>query len=725
MKLDTPIGEAIVHPSDQVNLRPSAASEKDGESARQGRAEKTMIRVRWAGVVFGVVQVFTFYIPYPKGMFALAMGMVALLAVGNLAVWAASKRVANLNQALRLSITSLGLDVVVILGLTFVYTFDPNTAIWALVYILPLEGAIRFGHRGAIWTMTAATILYASREFYGQAFFGIEVLPTSISFRMGIGFIVAAVAGSMARNLTRDRKDLQKANATYGSMLDAISQLGQGCLIVQDGQVIYSNEAIERILGFEPGGLARVEDVLSMLDEDQEDRAMALLAPVPGADADADAGGSFEAKGRRKDGSAMCLEIAYKPMESGDGRIVVLVGDVTERSLAGAALEASQLQLSEAQQIARIGSWSWDISQDKVSWSDEMFRLFGLKPQSEVISFKKFIGLVHTGERPAVEAAVRESFETSRPFSFEHRVNLPGGVERVLAARGQPTLDDDGNVVGMVGTGQDVTERKRSKTALEDALEREREAVKGLQQMDEIKSDFLSTVSHELRTPVTTIGGFASTLLSNWARLGDDNREDFLRRIHSGANQLQKLISELLDFSTLERSHLEKVEMSERNLKDEVTRVLDGISPLFDKKTVVTEVPSDLIVLCNPEAIERVLENLLTNAIKFSPNHSTITVKAWARDHHEAIVEVHDEGMGIPPAEMQKVFDRFYRVNRGDTAPSGTGIGLAVVKQFVEAQGGRVWVRARPGGGTIFSFSIKRPGLVQGTRDSSASLLPR
>ena len=182
------------------------------------RATSTMVIVRWAGVAFAVVQVSTFYLPYPPGVLRFAAALVVLLACGNVALLLAVRAVRarepgpGLERAARrLALGSLVLDGVVVLGLVTVYTFDPDTAMFALIYVLPLEGAILFQRTGAYAAMGFATAAYALRELYGSAAYGNELLPTSISFRMGIGWIIAGVAGIMASNLIAERDDLEAA----------------------------------------------------------------------------------------------------------------------------------------------------------------------------------------------------------------------------------------------------------------------------------------------------------------------------------------------------------------------------------------------------------------------------------------------------------------------------------------------------------------------------------
>jgi signal transduction histidine kinase len=181
--------------------------------ARLARAERTLIRVRWLGVAFALLQVSTYYIPHPPGALPAALALIGLLAVGNAAIQLLAHRVATRRQANVLAGAGLALDIVVVTGFVFVYTFDIETAMWAVLYILPLEGAIKLQLPGALWTMTVVSVLYVIRELIGTSLYGNPFLPPSISFRLGIGFIIAGVAGAMANNLVAERNELAAAKA--------------------------------------------------------------------------------------------------------------------------------------------------------------------------------------------------------------------------------------------------------------------------------------------------------------------------------------------------------------------------------------------------------------------------------------------------------------------------------------------------------------------------------
>ena len=232
---------------------------------------------------------------------------------------------------------------------------------------------------------------------------------------------------------------------------------------------------------------------------------------------------------------------------------------------------------------------------------------------------------------------------------------------------------------------------------------REREAVERLEELDRMKSDFLATVSHELRTPLTAIRGFAMTLVHNWDRSGDAVRKEQIGIIDRQSERLDRLVGNLLDFSRLESGravvHPEVVELASLVATAVASSSLDG--------AVQVSVPAGLEVLADRDRTEQVLVNLLENARKYG--EPPIRVEAAWR-HNHVVVVVEDQGAGVPADEVPRLFGRFYQVERGPAkVSSGVGLGLALVKGYVEAQGGETWYEEADGGGARFSFTLPTP----------------
>jgi PAS domain S-box-containing protein len=247
---------------------------------------------------------------------------------------------------------------------------------------------------------------------------------------------------------------------------------------------------------------------------------------------------------------------------------------------------------------------------------------------------------------------------------------------------------------------RDVTERKRTEEKLQKALATERDAGERLRELDRLKDEFLATVSHELRTPLTAISGFAELL----SRSPDhQDQAEWLERIFQNASEMRAMIEQLLDYSRLEAG---KVSLEVRPLlvRDAALHCLNLAREAMDGRQTSLEIPVDLEVQADERGFERILVNLLTNAAKYSPEDSMIRVSAGS-ENGNATVAVQDEGIGISPAEQPHVFERFYQ---GPVVPGkrGTGVGLSIVRRYVELLGGEVWVNSKPGQGSTFLFKL-------------------
>ncbi|MGH2757011.1 MAG: sensor histidine kinase [Actinomycetota bacterium] len=190
------------------------------------RSQKTMIVVRWVAVPWAIFQFVAYENPYPRGYAALGVALVALLVVGNATIHLLHRGRSGLLHADKIALASMGLDIAVISGIVWLFAFDQESALWALVFILPLEGAITFQLQGALWAWGISTLIYIAREIYGSERFDYPLLFNSITYRMGIGGIIALVAGLMARDLVRQRGLLTDALAE----LQRVDQLRSGLI---------------------------------------------------------------------------------------------------------------------------------------------------------------------------------------------------------------------------------------------------------------------------------------------------------------------------------------------------------------------------------------------------------------------------------------------------------------------------------------------------------------
>jgi signal transduction histidine kinase len=230
---------------------------------------------------------------------------------------------------------------------------------------------------------------------------------------------------------------------------------------------------------------------------------------------------------------------------------------------------------------------------------------------------------------------------------------------------------------------------------------REQETVRRLRDLDRMKLSFLSTVSHELRTAVAAIEGFGSLLVEHWPTLSDEQRREFIDRIARNAGSLKRLVDDLLDFARLER-HALTVAPQIVSLSDLAQQTVEQLASLLEQHHLTLEIQPNVIAFTDPDAVERIVGNFLSNAAKYSPPGSTITVTVEPSGAR-ALLAVSDEGPGIPADERTRVFTRFYRSETEATHRTrGAGIGLAIVKEFADRLNAVVLVESVEGGGARF-----------------------
>lgn len=402
------------------------------------------------------------------------------------------------------------------------------------------------------------------------------------------------------------------------------------------------------------------------------------------------------------------VELTVSPLRDRAGRIVgasVIAHDITEQRLAQDYLAESQSRLQEAQELASVGMWSWDRSSGAVQYSEPLYRILDVDPDTFDGTFDEFVGCIAPDDRHRVGAVLRAAGEAGEPVTLECEITRREAGAGWVSIRAEVVRNSGGDVVGLRGIVQDLTERHRAETAVHDALILEREAAEKLRAADQLKDEFLSTVSHELRTPLTAIVGLSSVLVARPTL--DDTAPDLIARIKRNAEEMNGMVERLLDFSRLEAGRVVLHPM-DLQVVAAAAKSLEQAEAALVEHEVDLDVDPDVLAHADPDAFARVMVNLLTNAAKFSPPGSTIHVGA-REDEDEVIVCVRDEGNGLDRSAAARVFERFFQVE-ADQRPGkrGTGVGLAIVQRYVEMHGGRVWLDSELGAGTTFSFSLPR-----------------
>jgi signal transduction histidine kinase len=281
------------------------------------------------------------------------------------------------------------------------------------------------------------------------------------------------------------------------------------------------------------------------------------------------------------------------------------------------------------------------------------------------------------------------------------RTGEPIGVMVMGNAQKGDFDEDDARFAGLLG-GRigGVVEASR-------ARERERALVQKLREIDNTKSEFVSMLAHELKGPMTTLIGFSHVLKEQWDEISDEKRHNILEILSKEMDRLARLVSDLLDLSRIEAGTL-RYEMRAVDLGELVNGTLEIHTSLSRHHAFDCRIPDDLPhVWADPDRLRQVLINLMTNATRYSPEGSTVTVTA-AQGGDEVAVSIKDEGIGIAPEDSNRVFDKFSAIEKPSWVQKGTGLGLYITKGIVDAHGGTLEVESEPGKGTTFTFALKR-----------------
>ncbi len=242
-------------------------------------------------------------------------------------------------------------------------------------------------------------------------------------------------------------------------------------------------------------------------------------------------------------------------------------------------------------------------------------------------------------------------------------------------------------------------------------LQARADVVLAAQQADRLRSEVMATLSHELRTPLSAIKGYATALLLEEVAWPEVKRLDFLRLIDEECDNLQAMISEMLDSSLIEVGQL-TIELEPVRLPQLAQEAADEMQRHTDQHQLAVSFPADFpIVDADPRRVRQVIRNILDNAIKYSPRGGLIVIRGEARPT-DVVVSIADQGVGISPEDLIPLFEKYFRV-KSPTGyhVAGTGLGLPVARAIVEAHGGRIWAESRVGQGTSLYFSLPRPEL--------------
>jgi PAS domain S-box-containing protein len=408
------------------------------------------------------------------------------------------------------------------------------------------------------------------------------------------------------------------------------------------------------------------------------------------------------------------------PVKGENGEIagvVEVAREISARKYAEESLKKREMQLEEAQQIAHLGSWEYDLRKKRISFSKELYRICDLTPGGKRLSFKDILKVVHPDDLNLVKIAIETAYRSRNPFSFFHRIVRPNGTSRILHSQGKIVVGAKGDPVRMIGTAHDVTARKRTEEVLKSKhkalkefnliLERRvREEVDKNREKDFLlirqsrqaaMGEMIGNIAHQWRQPLTTISLLIQDLAENYS-YGGFTREYLDKTIDHAMQVIQFMSRTIDDF----RNFFKPDKQKEPFLIAEAIRKTISFtgSGLRDKKIHVDlETDDTLYIVGYPNEYAQVLFSIINNAkdalLEKKVEYPSICIKA-SSDQGKVLVTVADNAGGIPEDLMDKIFEPYFTTKELGKA---TGVGLYMAKTIIEKHmGGKLSARNISGG---------------------------
>lgn len=370
--------------------------------------------------------------------------------------------------------------------------------------------------------------------------------------------------------------------------------------------------------------------------------------------------------------------------------------DVSEIKRIEKELQRSRERLNMALENGNTGIWEWNIETNEVVWDERLERMFQMEKGAFGGTYSDFENLINEEDLPHVRKAIKTSIMEGIPLETIFRTHhLSTGSMKYITTKGLVTKDKDNSITGMIGVAFDVTEMKKDTERL--LLKLNEELLRSNKELEQ----FAYIASHDLQEPLRMVSGFTQLLEKRYGDKLDENAREYIHYAVDGANRMSGLINGLLAYS---RVHTRGKEFTVVNLNSVINQVQSNLQMQIQEKKAEISVDSLPLIIADEGQMIHLIQNLLSNALKFSEGIPKIHI--WAQESSDSVTfAVKDQGIGIEPQYFSRIFQIFQRLfptNKYD----GTGIGLAICKRIVERHEGTIWVESEPGKGSTFFFNI-------------------
>jgi PAS domain S-box-containing protein len=472
-------------------------------------------------------------------------------------------------------------------------------------------------------------------------------------------------------------------------------------IVSQEGKFLNVNDTLCQWLGYEKEELLNLS-FNSITPEEDKVIGLSFLDQIVNGEI---SNASYEKHYFHKNGQPIWVNIStsFHFNKQNTGYFICFIQNISENKRVEATLKESEKRFREIFDNISDGIFLLEVTEDfhfrYLSINASFLQLTGIDPKDMLGKTTEEIVPKETAK--LVNAKYRRCVEAGEPYIEEIELELPVG-KRYLYSSLIPMRNEEGRVYRIVGVTHDITQRKEYEAKLKQSETK-------LRELNQMKDRLFSIVAHDLRSPFSAIMGLAEILHINMDNLDTRVMKDFVKLLNQSTNNYYNLLENLLGWSVLQKNEI-ILEKEDIQLNKVVSEISAQLMLNINKKGIhlKSKIPDSAHVASDTNMLAIALRNLIANAIKFTPKDGTITLSA-KEDKDFVEITVADTGVGIPPENMAKLFrlDTSFSTE-GTNREKGTGLGLILCKEFIEKNGGKIWVESEPGEGSRFIFTLPK-----------------